>query len=339
MQISPQKPFAFATRIDFRARVTGDFSLPPYAGSMLRGAFGHSLRNIACMTGMPECKDCPLRFSCAYSYLFETPVSPQMAVLRKYSAAPHPLVIEPPTGARELKSGQSFIFSMVLLGNARLYLPLIVLAWQRALSTGLGKTRAVARLTGYRTESETQWRDPQNAVIPPINPIIIPPQSPGELEIRFVTPFRSRQNGKLNGADGLQFLDLISHLQRRMSLLLAFHCAEGPWEWDYTGALQFAEKIQWISENAHWLDWARYSSRQQQSMQLGGVVGSFRVPETSLEALWPLLYLGQWLHVGKNASFGLGRYTLKSFSNAATAVPEHSRLPVSRNCNDFLHGH
>lgn len=31
-----------------------------YAGSQLRGAFGHALRRTACMTRLKDCKECPL---------------------------------------------------------------------------------------------------------------------------------------------------------------------------------------------------------------------------------------------------------------------------------------
>ena len=34
--------------------------LPEYAGSALRGAFGHALRRAACVTGAPECTNCAL---------------------------------------------------------------------------------------------------------------------------------------------------------------------------------------------------------------------------------------------------------------------------------------
>jgi hypothetical protein len=44
-------------------------------------------------------------------------------------------------------------------------------------------------------------------------------------------------------------------------------------------------------------------------MALGGAVGTWHL-EGELAPFIPLLHLGQWLHVGKNATFGLGRYTL-----------------------------
>jgi hypothetical protein len=58
------------------------------------------------------------------------------------------------------------------------------------------------------------------------------------------------------------------------------------------------------------MDWIRYSSRQAQEMHLGGVLGSYRISNAYLEPLWPLLYLGQWTHAGKNTSFGLGQYVI-----------------------------
>ena len=46
---------------------------------------------------------------------------------------------------------------------------------------------------------------------------------------------------------------------------------------------------------------------------LGGVLGrwSLRGDPATLAALWPWLWLGQWLHVGKNATMGMGAYALE----------------------------
>ena len=67
------------------------------------------------------------------------------------------------------------------------------------------------------------------------------------------------------------------------------------------------------TQDLHWFDWTRYSSRQQQEMTLGGVLGTWTLHGSTetLAALWPWLWLGQWLHVGKNASMGMGGYTLQ----------------------------
>jgi CRISPR/Cas system endoribonuclease Cas6 (RAMP superfamily) len=68
------------------------------------------------------------------------------------------------------------------------------------------------------------------------------------------------------------------------------------------------------TRDLHWHDWTRYSSRQQQEMTLGGALGrwTLRGSADTLAALWPWLWLGQWLHVGKNATMGMGGYTLES---------------------------
>ena len=58
-------------RYRFVFEVTSDMALPDYAGSAIRGAFGHALRRIACMTHLPSCPDCPLFQSCPYSTIFE----------------------------------------------------------------------------------------------------------------------------------------------------------------------------------------------------------------------------------------------------------------------------
>jgi len=75
--------------------VTRPIRLPDYAGSMLRGAFGHALRNIGCITREQDCTTCPLRRDCPYTLLFE-PVPPEHHALQDFSRIPVPYIIEPP---------------------------------------------------------------------------------------------------------------------------------------------------------------------------------------------------------------------------------------------------
>ena len=72
--------------------------LPVYAGSAWRGAFGHALKRLVCVTREPACPPCLLYRSCVYPYLFETPPDPAAGKLRKYPAAPHPYLLRPGPG-------------------------------------------------------------------------------------------------------------------------------------------------------------------------------------------------------------------------------------------------
>src|SRR5262245_56634986 len=55
-----------------------------------------------------------------------------------------------------------------------------------------------------------------------------------------------------------------------------------------------------------WRDLARYSNRQRRTVSLGGFVGELEV-EGDLEPFLPLLQMAEQVHVGKGATFGLGR--------------------------------
>ena len=59
-------------RYRFEFQASQAIRLPAYSGSMLRGAFGHALRQLACMTRHKECAGCPLIGSCPYPCLLYT---------------------------------------------------------------------------------------------------------------------------------------------------------------------------------------------------------------------------------------------------------------------------
>jgi CRISPR/Cas system endoribonuclease Cas6 (RAMP superfamily) len=61
-----------------------------------------------------------------------------------------------------------------------------------------------------------------------------------------------------------------------------------------------------------WFDWTRYSSRQETEINMGGLVGTVELCMNDLEDYWPYLWLGQWTHVGKGTSMGMGAYTIET---------------------------
>lgn len=137
-------------RLDWQ--VTRSIRLPDYAGSMLRGAFGHALRSIGCITREKDCTTCPLRRDCPYTILFE-PVPPEHHPLQDFSRIPVPYIIEPPEwGTRVLHPGDTLSFHFTLIGCALQELPIAILAWRRALARGIGPDDGTAELTSIVLE-------------------------------------------------------------------------------------------------------------------------------------------------------------------------------------------
>ncbi len=302
-------PLAIARfRLDFT--VTEALHLHYYAGSQLRGAFGHALRATACMTRQKDCKACPLYRSCAYTEVFETP-APEQHRLQKFSQIPNPFIIEPPPlGARTYRRGETLSFHFVLLGHALRHLPLAVYAWQRALQQHEGVGHGNARLEGVAYLPPAHEAQPvfADGLLQPPQVQTIPAVAlDGVAAIHFTTPLRLNSQGKIQG-NAMTARDLLMALARRYWLLAEFHQASPP-AVDFKRLGEQAEAVA-LEGELSWRDWRRYSSRQRQEMVLGGVIGKVRL-RGELAPFADLLAAGQWLHLGKNASFGLGQYALE----------------------------
>ncbi|MBF0214041.1 MAG: CRISPR system precrRNA processing endoribonuclease RAMP protein Cas6 [Magnetococcales bacterium] len=309
-------PSAFSiplARYRFEWEVETPLRLPEYAGSALRGVFGSALRGVVCLTGQTECPGCGLWRTCPYPLIFETP-PPLVAEGEKFmGVTPNPYVIEPPPwGAREYRPGETLVFHMVLVGKALAQLALIFLAWQRALARGVGPGNGTARLQRVvlmEAYSETVIFTREIGVIRDHESTVSVPPWPGEhaLPVAMLTPTRIQRDGSPLGPERLTPRDLLVALMRRVSQMVEIHGAE-VMRANYAELARQASLIDARGRLA-WRDWTRRSARQQQTMSLGGVVGvwTFTGP---LELFWSYLYLGQWLHLGKNATFGLGHYRL-----------------------------
>ncbi len=296
--------------------------LPSFKGSALRGAFGHALKRVACALRRASCADCLLRQSCVYLYVFETPPPPDSRRLRRYPTAPHPFILRPPEDRREVyESGEKLVGELLLVGKAVGYLPYFIYALQELGEAGLGRGRGkcslevVEELTGSGKVKATLYQPEPGELVTPAylawnETWLTPDQTEAQgrdVDLEIITPLRLKFQGHL--VDALELHHLIRNLLRRLASLAYFHCGIDPENFDFRGAIHAAEKVPLTASELSWQEWERYSQRQREKMLMGGVVGRVsyaRVPADLLS----LLRVGEHLHVGKMASFGLGRYRI-----------------------------
>jgi hypothetical protein len=308
-------------RYVLQAQVLQPLMLPPFAGSLLRGQFGSALRNLACTTGAPTCNQCPRAGTCTYARVFDgTLPTENPHVAKGFAQVPNPYVIRPPQPGPPLRAGDTFQWGLVLVGHAIDQLPLLATAWQLALAQGLGPQRAPARLI------QVQWVDlmeqphhiaapgTSQGIAPHAGVLQVPPPQwqGGPIRLQLLTPLRLQQQSGLVGVQTLTAPLLLGAIARRAGLLLAMHGG-------VDGALPLAATAGHIAQSLHlqadlhWHDQTRFSARQRGEMTLGGLLGTITLhaPDAyTAHALWPWLWLGQWLHAGKNATMGLGGYQL-----------------------------
>ena len=198
---------------------------------------------------------------------------------------------------------------MVLIGRALHQLPLNIFAVQRAFAGEVAKGSAELESVHVEVNGSYQpvYGAAQRSVIEHPKTVALPdfPES-RDVTLRFATPLRLQNNGRNLGIREIEPGTLLNALVRRIGLLMEFHA--GKIDPDYSRLSVIARGIRYENK-LHWQNWSRYSSRQDQKIRLGGVVGDFTLFDVPTELL-AFLYLGQWVHLGKSAVFGLGKYEL-----------------------------
>ena len=322
----PQLPLA-SYRFRFRAKET--VCLPDYSGSAWRGIFGTNLKKLVCVTREPECEPCLLYRSCIYPYIFETPPDPGIGKLRKYNAAPHPFTLCPGDTFRGvLEQGTEHYLDITLFGHGNRHLPYIIHSLDKAAQRGIGKGRGALELLEVSQQIEKLWvpiYHPGDKLEPQPAACVGLPPCPQKMKLRLITSLRIKTDEHLVTPERFGFKPFFSTLLRRISMLTAFH-TDTPLETDFAGLTHSATKIKVSQHELRWKEWTRYSSRQDTTMQFGGLLGTVQFDTESdpdsnnagsdgnitngFAPFWPYLWLGQWTHVGKNTSMGLGKYEI-----------------------------
>jgi hypothetical protein len=304
-------------KTDFIIEPVEELNLPYFKGSTFRGVFGNAFRRVVCTLKRFDCHDCLLKNSCIYSYVFETSPNNDKAILNmhKYRNIPHPFIIEPPLhNGKVYRAGDEINFSLIIIGKAIDYLPYFIYTFSICGDIGIGKGRGKFILKEVKQEGKVLYNFNNKHILPPEKKVITIDENfefidweESTITLEFLTPVRIKHERKL--VSNLDFYILVKNLMLRLNLLNFFHCEGLEANWDYKKILEKAKTIVTTDSKLRWFDWKRYSSRQDSKMNLGGVVGKISY-KGILKPFMPLIKGGEVLHVGKNTSFGLGKYKI-----------------------------
>lgn len=293
------------SRLRFRMELERPREFRGPLGRMLHGVLGGGLRRVVCPCGDGvKCDRCPTSADCAYSYIFESP--PPTGVRLRYANRkhPHPYVIEPPQDRTGATSDLSF--DLVLVGRAMEYLHLFVPALGRVWLNGVG-----ARLGAVE---DLAAAEPRTVFIPGRGFVAPPGRLTWEtvrhgytggrerLRIRFVRPALIQSKDRMVRRV-LAFEVLLRALVRRLTWLGQYHCGIDP-EFDKDRFYAPAEQVGIESSTLRWVQ-----EQGQRHQPEDGLVGEVTYVGPWLEYL-PILRLGEYLHVGKGTTIGLGRYEI-----------------------------
>ncbi len=313
---------------NFSLTLDDDAILPEYKGSTFRGIFGRSLKKIVCALKNQECSKCLLREKCVYFQVFEIPGTHQRngsttepglnnndpGTKNRIVSAPHPYVIEPPEDKRtRYYRGDLLNFSLLIFGHINEYLPYFIYAFHEMGKQGIGKgingKRATFHLTQVTSANRVVYDGKENKIHKgpfteelSLTPATVLP-APLRVSIHLLTPLRLKFENRLKAE--LPFHLLVRSMLRRISSLEEFYGAGEP-KLNYRGLVAKAESVAYKPSSIHWFDWKRYSDRQDQTMLMGGMLGTASYLGDFGEFL-PLMRFCEKVHIGKQTTFGLGK--------------------------------
>ncbi len=306
-------------RIDLT--ILGEGFISDFAGSMMRGSLFSALRSLVCLTKSETCKGCIVWDQCSYSFFFDSPSVKVDSVIKAGDSIPHPYIIEMPFPHRHyIEKGKTINFNIVLIGKSIVFLPHLICAILRMCEKGIGRDKIILQLDSVSLEKEggesmkifENNKLIEHKVVYKANNFFQDEKDASKITLRFETPVRIKHRGRL--CTRLEFDILIKNILRRISLLSIYYGDEEAGDipdFDIQRLIKRAASVRVSRCRMGWVDIGRYSSAQKMEMQLGGIKGRISF-EGDLREFIPFIKLAEILHIGKNTSFGLGKYTIES---------------------------
>ena len=297
-------------KLHFEVEFLEDSKLPVNKASALRGGMGEMLLRANCVRDR-NCENCDFEMECIVRRTMYSKMEIKPSFMTSGDSVGY--VIECEDYRETVNAGDILKFNLLLFGKTIVYFSQFLNAFYALGMNGLGKEKArfrivsvtnskkqpildgadvnmrnyeILRVSDYITFRKQQLRDRDHG-----------------LKIRFQSPLSI----KYRGEELQEFIiqAIIESACRRIYMLDCFEGVESCiHEKNYVESLPIPTSI---SEVHRPVSVRRYSNHQKSAMYLTGIEGELEL-ETPGNELLDILLAGELLHIGKNTSFGFGRY-------------------------------
>jgi hypothetical protein len=279
----------------------------PYGLFALKHLFPSAFRPaVGC--SHPECRGCSRQDSCPYWANFAQSLSSDPEMVKRHQKPPLPFVWDIPPLPTQLGKGGTILLGLTLAGAAIEHLKSFLNAFALAFSGEFGVRFPKGRIARISIADYDGNETPFDPVSPDVYPPLIllesrlagdiPLPSQELLGVNILTPLRILQEGR--PLRKISFSAFSRALCRRVSAISACY-GGGEIDADYRWLAEEGRLVATVRDETEWVDWG--SGR---SGLLGRLV--FKGP---VEQFCLFLRLGEYLHLGKGAAYGLGRFAIE----------------------------
>ena len=283
--------------------------VPKYKVSAIRGGMGEMLLRANCIRDR-KCEACDFVSECIV----------QRTMYSKFEYKPEYVttgesigyVLECEDYREELAAGDVVSFNLILFGKTIVYFSQYMQALYSLGVQGLGKEQANFVIVSVTNSLGEELLEDGNIYMPRYQVMRIADyvvyrkkqllSHSMKNEIRFQTPLTLKFQGKF--LNEFQMEPMFRGIVRRLYMLSCFEGNEvdiTEYDYDKLPQIQGQEK--------YFVSVPRFSNRQNAKMFLKGIEGKIFVDRISEEQL-EFLLAGELIHIGKNTSFGFGRYRI-----------------------------
>lgn len=311
---------------EFTIQALSTIEFAAFSGAALRGGFGDVLRKLTCHSGLSECSACSSFRDCPFTRIFNIAPPEEDPYFKSETQVPRPFIIEA-VKEKTLPCGQQTKFRVALIGSANEDLPYFVLSFQQLGKLGIGKGRGKFKLVSVSSIDPLGRKLPVNVfdvtqrVLYPgkahavnLNGFINEPNTDdGIKSVRLVFDSPTHLNRKGQQVqEPPEFEHIIRGILRRYSDLASLYGGGRP-ALNYKELVEGSKQIELAKSSIQYKRCLSYSHRKSALTPLEGIMGSLDFTG-DITPFMPYLVLGQWLHIGKQATFGMGQYHLEVLS-------------------------
>lgn len=289
-----------------------DSILPVDKVSAIRGGMGEMLLSMNCVRDR-QCEICDFESECIV----------QRTMYSKFQKKPEFVttggsigyVLECENSREHFRKGDSLNFYLILFGKTIVYFNQFVQAFQEmGIRSGIGKHQARFCISGIRNTQGQPILDGnimnmEKYIVHSLYDYILWRAKGGAAEKKsemiFETPLTLKYRNEF--LQEFQLDVIINAVVRRIYMLDCFEGIESNLYDRYKNREEAFPEFLW--QNHKMVNVCRYSTRKNGKMILKGIKGYALLPDLSEEAL-QILNVGELIHIGKNTSFGFGKYSI-----------------------------